>query len=173
MPLENPLWHYVLELYSRPGVEQACLGLQQNGLSINRLLFCCWLADESRLLRPEQLADSEADRWQRELTAPLRSLRYRVREQKDGAPELEALYRAMRQAELAAEQVELARLFDLGSCWPADPATARGDLLLRNIGLYLTHSGVEASDILRCNLEILLCADQPALDRAALRALRW
>ena len=102
--LETPLWHYALGLYSRPGVEAAALALQQAGLSINRLLFACWLASEGRELKSDYL-QGEALQWQRELTHPLRALRYRVRGQKAAAPELEACYRKLREAELAAEQV--------------------------------------------------------------------
>ncbi|GGO87889.1 hypothetical protein GCM10011348_42110 [Marinobacterium nitratireducens] len=173
MNLDNPLWHYALELYAHPGVEQACLGLQQSGLGTNRLLFCCWLASEGRLLRPSELDASEAGRWQRELTTPLRALRYRVRESKAGEPQLDAVYRALRQAELAAEQVELARLFELGSRWQADAAAERDELLLRNTALYLGCTGVAATADLQRNLEILLCAARLGVDRAAAAALRW
>ncbi|MFC6670836.1 TIGR02444 family protein [Marinobacterium aestuariivivens] len=174
MSLENPLWDYALELYRQPGVEQACLGLQQKGgLSINRLLFCCWLAGEGRRLRADELEASDAARWQRELTAPLRALRYQVREQKRREDGLEVVYRALRQAELAAEQVELARLFSLGTRWPAERAIDRPALLLCNIVGYLRQAGVAADACLADDLEILLCAAQPALDRTAVRLLRW
>ena len=36
-------WPFSLEVYRQPGVESACLSLQETaGLDVNALLFCCW-----------------------------------------------------------------------------------------------------------------------------------
>lgn len=119
MSLENPLWQYALRLYSRPGVEQCCLQLQDQGAVVNRLLFACWLASQGIRLDRDRLHQSD-NRWQPEVTRPLRVVRLRVREQLAALPEAEACYRALRQAELAAEQLELMLLWQQGQSWSPD-----------------------------------------------------
>jgi uncharacterized protein (TIGR02444 family) len=119
MSLENPLWQYALTLYSRSGVEQCCLQLQDQGAVVNRLLFACWLASQGIKLDHDRLHQS-GNRWQPEVTRPLRAVRFRVREQLAALPEAEACYRALRQAELAAEQLELMLLWQDGQSWLPD-----------------------------------------------------
>lgn len=130
--LDTPLWHYALKLYSQPGVESAALTLQQTGLSINRLLFACWLAREGLELDPGYL-QGDALEWQQTLTHPLRTLRYRVRGQKTALPELEGCYRKLREAELAAEQVELWLLWRQVERCQARPDRAGSALAWRNL----------------------------------------
>jgi uncharacterized protein (TIGR02444 family) len=119
MSLENPLWHYALTLYSRPGVEQCCLQLQDQGAVVNRLLFACWLASRGIRLDRSRLRQADA-RWHGEVTQPLRALRFRLRNQLTALPEAAACYRALGQAELAAEQVELMLLWQHSQGWVAD-----------------------------------------------------
>jgi uncharacterized protein (TIGR02444 family) len=78
----NPFWDYALELYRRPGVEAACLELQQrHSVDVNIVLFCCWLAhrglvaDEAVLAR---LAEA-AEVWQKEVVRPLRAVRSQLK----------------------------------------------------------------------------------------------
>ncbi|MBO4970761.1 MAG: TIGR02444 family protein, partial [Pseudomonas sp.] len=53
--MQTDLWNYCLNLYARPGVEQACLHLQDQGLDVCVLLCAAWLeargvaCDEVRL----------------------------------------------------------------------------------------------------------------------------
>jgi uncharacterized protein (TIGR02444 family) len=140
MALDNALWRYALALYSRPGVEHSCLQLQHQGAAINRLLLACWLGQRG--------VELDADRWQqldpqwrREITEPLREIRYRVRALKVQQPEVEACYRALRQAELAAEQVELMLLQQTALAWPAQPSIAGRALIRDNLISYRRMSG--------------------------------
>lgn len=133
MLLSNPLWHYAIALYQRPGVEALCLALQAQGLSVNRLLLCCWLAVDRRCYQapdPLTASPSEADQWRQAVLEPLRRLRYQVRDQWQarGAGEC---YRQLRQAELAAEQLELAQLWQQSRHWPLASATCPGWRLAR------------------------------------------
>ena len=123
LPLDNPFWHYALRLYSYPGVEACCLALQGKGQSINRLLFCLWSGFEGRELPPRS---PEADQWQLQISHPLRALRYQVREQKQHQSALDSCYAALRKAELACEQVEIAHLY----VQSLDAATAEAGLEL-------------------------------------------
>lgn len=114
LALQNPLWDYALRLYALPGVEKACLSLQnQHGLPVNQLIFAGWLAHI-----PKAFESLPSDSWVDEVTGPLRTVRYRVRAELARQPPVADLYRLLKQAELAAEQVELARLYRLSSRWP-------------------------------------------------------
>lgn len=128
--LDNPLWRYALELYACPGVQAAALSLQAAGASINRLLLACYLGTQGRELASELLCGAAAE-WQQEITQPLRALRYRVRENRLGRGELDACYRRLREAELAAEQVELMLLWEQLEALSLSLATA-GRALVRN-----------------------------------------
>lgn len=78
----NPFWDYALELYRRPGVEGACLELQErHGLDVNVVLLCCWLgsrgaaADEATLRRIAEAAEG----WRAGFIEPLRAVRGRLK----------------------------------------------------------------------------------------------
>lgn len=110
MQLKNDLWDFALNFYQQTDIEQSCLSMQSEyDLSVNRLIFACWCGCWGRRL---EAATSQADRWQGQITHPLRRLRYQVREEKQSCVELEACYQTLRQAELACEQVELAMLYE-------------------------------------------------------------
>lgn len=156
MNLENELWHYALKLYADKDVESGCLQLQDAGLSINRVIYCIWLGLQGRQL--DLSATHDADTWQSTVTHPMRSLRYQVRERKQGADVYESCYSAMRQAELACEQLELAFLHDAAANMiPATPGSA---LVVENLARYLDRctldSGLNICAILRQVLEAAL-----------------
>jgi len=145
MSLENPLWQYALTLYSWPGVEQCCLQLQDQGAVVNRLLFACWLARQGISLTPSRLLQLD-HQWHDEVTQPLRSVRHRVREWRWQCPDTEHCYRALREAELACEQVELMLLWQQGAHWSPD-TTASVELLRHNLKQVLTgRDGADMDD---------------------------
>src|SRR5690606_26452407 len=78
---EQPLWAFALALYACPGVEAACLALQDEaGVDVCELLWRCWLLHHGA--RPGPAAEAglrEVRRWQAEVTAPLRTLRRRLK----------------------------------------------------------------------------------------------
>ena len=141
MQLKNALWDFALSFYQCPDVEDSCLYLQnQKGADISRLLFAFWSALESVELTADDFK-GDASQWRTEITAPLRALRYKVREEKTLFPEC---YQKMRAAELACEQVELALLFS------AVAARKRQDyqpeLLKQNVQHYLDVAGIESDE---------------------------
>ncbi|MBI5069612.1 MAG: TIGR02444 family protein [Deltaproteobacteria bacterium] len=104
------LWRFSLALYARPGVEAACLWLQERwGADVNLLLLCCWLerlgrrADAALLRR----AQRQVAGWRAEAVLPLRRVRRRLRRIAGPARAwVEPVRRAAQAAELRAEQVE-------------------------------------------------------------------
>ncbi len=140
MKLENDLWSFALQLYAAEGVESACLELQQAGMSINRIIYAIWLGLEGREL--DITATAAADRWQSEVTHPLRALRYRVRVEKQQSADYAECYGAMRKAELACEQQELALLHAAHTAMPlASPGAA---LVVENLARYRDNCTLEA-----------------------------
>ncbi|KFC50074.1 hypothetical protein DK37_21675, partial [Halomonas sp. SUBG004] len=68
---QRPLWDFALALYARPGVEQACLTLQDEaGVDVCELLFHCWLYQQGLAASPGPLATIRAERmaWQQQVT---------------------------------------------------------------------------------------------------------
>ena len=115
----EPFWDYSLELYRRPGVEEACLELQRrHGLDVNLLLLCCWLGARGIALDRAALARAElaVRAWQVEVVRPLRAVRRRVKAKlgdpdsmsvHEGWPDLaQALRRRVLGLEIDAERLE-------------------------------------------------------------------
>jgi uncharacterized protein (TIGR02444 family) len=74
----NAFWRYSLAAYRLPGVEAACLALQDRwATDTNLLLYCCWLAGTGRALDKRMLRRVMAtvEHGQSELILPLRRVR--------------------------------------------------------------------------------------------------
>ena len=75
----NPLWDFVTWAYAEPGVEKACLALQnRQGADVNMVLFCCWLAyrgGTNNLAKHLGAALKMSREWQGNLVGPLRTCR--------------------------------------------------------------------------------------------------
>lgn len=142
MHLKNAFWDFALEFYQQSGVEQTCLKLQEEyGLSINRILFACWGGVRGTRLCDEAYAGPSFD-WQKEITHPLRAVRYKVREDKARYEELDQCYQALRQAELKCEQVEIALLFANATSLPQSTPSLK--LAEENLHSYLKFSNLAA-----------------------------
>jgi uncharacterized protein (TIGR02444 family) len=120
MPCESAvpsLWEFSVSLYGAPGVERACLILQDRyGADVNMVLFCLW---HGPIPRAELERAVTSARALREGTVePLRRLRRALSKQGDEA----GLREAVKRAELEAERLEQARLEK------AFPAAASGGL---------------------------------------------
>ncbi|WP_051233890.1 TIGR02444 family protein [Halomonas halocynthiae] len=111
----HPLWNFALTLYARPGVEKACLTLQDDaGLDVCELLWMCWLSYHGLTLTEHAaLLLNPVRTWQREITAPLRLQRRTLKPLCAGNPEREKLRQTIKQAELLAEQEALRQLEQL------------------------------------------------------------
>lgn len=74
----NPFWQFSLALYERPGVELACLRLQNKaGMDVNLALLCCWLGMRGVFLPAESLDHlvAQTDDWRQSVITPLREAR--------------------------------------------------------------------------------------------------
>ena len=72
------LWEFSLSLYDKPGVPDACLTLQnRHNLDVNLVLFCLWLAADSRCLTKDAMQEviARCDTWRGKMISPLRALR--------------------------------------------------------------------------------------------------
>lgn len=114
------LWNFALELYARPGVEQACLELQDAGGDVCLLLTGAWLqrrgvrCEEQRLDALRDLAGP----WQHEVVIPLRQMRQRWRVGAQQDADWAALREQVKKLELQAERVLLDRMQALTERWP-------------------------------------------------------
>ena len=154
--MDTPFWRFSVALYRRPGVAAACLDLQdRRGLDVNLLLFALWrgMAGERLPAARLETLDQLVAAWRERSVRPLRAIR---RDLKPLLEELgrrraagEALRAEIAAAELRAEQIEQAMLFDQAG--PATPEAGGVALALANLDQLLT----------------LSTAADPALDDAA------
>lgn len=128
------LWNFALELYARPGVEQACLDLQDAGNDVCLLLTGAWLQQRGVRCVDERLRalTEVAGPWQREVVSPLRQTRRHWRAAAGQDAELAALREQIKKLELQAERVLLERLQALAANWPDEEA--QSDWLLALTG---------------------------------------
>ena len=88
--MPHPFWQFSLRTYAKPGVEQACLRLQdRDGADVNIVLLCCWAAASGRGAlgtRTLRAAMASVARWQKEVIAPLRAVRRSLKSGNEGVP---------------------------------------------------------------------------------------
>ena len=109
---QTPLWDFALALYAKPGVETACLTLQDEaGLDVCELLFHCWLYSSGLQASSTALASEREQRrwWQCHVTAVLRGLRRDLKASAAESGSVIALRNTIKQAELMAERENLQR----------------------------------------------------------------
>lgn len=110
--MPSDLWTFALRLYAEPGVEPACLHLQDGGADVCLLLTACWLGrrgiavDISRLDALREVSEP----WQERVIKPLRSLRQNWRAQAQDDEALAGMREQIKSLELEAERKLLARL---------------------------------------------------------------
>ena len=113
------LWSFALSTYARPGVEAACLRLQEQGADVCLLLCGAWLqtrgvaCNEGRLTQLQACAEP----WQRDVVQPLRQLRMQWREASEHDEALATLRMQVKTLELEAERTLLLRLESLTRKW--------------------------------------------------------
>ncbi|CDG52803.1 conserved hypothetical protein [Halomonas sp. A3H3] len=120
---QTPLWDFALTLYARPGVEAACLKLQEEaGLDVCEMLFHCWLYSCGLEAEPRALAYQREQRhlWQCHVTEVLRGLRQDLKASAAASESVKALRETIKQAELMAERENLQRWQAWASASPSD-----------------------------------------------------
>jgi uncharacterized protein (TIGR02444 family) len=140
----SPFWRYSLRIWRIPGVEEACLALQERcGADVNLLLFCGWTGGQGRQLdrRALKSAISRVGAWQSDVIAPLRLARQGLKRQREGAAAAlpaQGLRKRLATLELDLERMEQALLADLHSQWAAAPvAKSPQQAIAANLACYL------------------------------------
>jgi uncharacterized protein (TIGR02444 family) len=134
----SPFWRFSLGLYRKPGVAEACIGLQDEcGVDVNLLLFLLWQASLSRRLHAADVTELRARTraWNQEVIVPLRALR---RELKSGSALIEggaaeAFRTKVKGLELEAERLQQQAMFDLAPTVPGVPAGSTQDAAAANV----------------------------------------
>ena len=116
------LWSFALSTYARPGVEAACLQLQEQGADVCLLLCGAWLEQRGVALEPERMQALQqlARPWRVDVIEPLRQVRVQWRALAQQDEQLAALRERVKALELDAERELLARLEALAQGWPTD-----------------------------------------------------
>ncbi|QEY74817.1 TIGR02444 family protein [Pseudomonas denitrificans (nom. rej.)] len=122
--MSDDVWSYALKLYARPGVEAACLALQEGGADVCLLLAAAWLGSTGVAFEASRMneLESTAQGWREEVVVPLRSLRQRWQQSAKQDAQLAPLRERIKQLELEAEQVLLGRLETVAQDWPRGEA---------------------------------------------------
>lgn len=100
--MKNSLWDYSLSHYHKPGVEKACLQLQDDfSLDVNIVFLCCFYAQHYGALSTQQINKLKelSYQWQNNLIKNLRQSR-RWLKKKDA----ELLRQGIKELELNAEK---------------------------------------------------------------------
>ena len=107
------LWSFSLKIYKRPGVERACLTLQDSiGADINILMYCCWRGKMSN----DEINDLliQFPSWQNEVVKGLRDVRRKIKHllstKYAPAQNIKELRRKVAALELEAEKIEQSML---------------------------------------------------------------
>ena len=150
-PRANPFWRFSLRTYRAPGVQEACLALQERcGADVNLLLFCGWVGSDGRALDEASLrsAVGRVGHWQSEVIAPLRLARRGLKRQlaDDAVAALAAsLRKRVLTLELELERVEQALLAELAAQWaPTAQRLPPGQAIAANLACYLELLGEAA-----------------------------
>lgn len=103
------LWDWALEAYARPGVQDACLNLQDgHGQCVPYLLWAAWAAADGQVLSAATLSRGAAlaRAWEETAVGPLRQVRRRLKTPHSGVADAarEAARAQVKAAELAAER---------------------------------------------------------------------
>lgn len=140
-------WSFSTALYSRPGVKEACLALQDAGLDVNVALWIVWTVITRRDPGPAlgQAVEMSA-LWRARVVQPLRKARDGLKPAPDFiAPEAAAAFRnQVLGAELEGERLQQLALAGLA---PACPPLAGGDmegLCLDRLAAYAARYGRDA-----------------------------
>lgn len=113
---DGPHWRYALAVYGKEGVARACLRLQDEAnVDVNVLLMALHASRRARrAVTDEDIAGADRliSAWREDIVVALREIRGRLKEGPAPAPSprTEALRTVIKQAELQAEQIEMAVL---------------------------------------------------------------
>ncbi|SHM32696.1 TIGR02444 family protein [Phytopseudomonas punonensis] len=119
------LWTFATTLYAKPGVEAACLALQDAGADVCLVLCGLWLDQRGAAHSAEREVQLRqiAQGWQHEVIEPIRTLRRSWRAAAMGDAALATLRKRLQQLELDAEREQLQRLQAHSASWRGSAGT--------------------------------------------------
>lgn len=170
---EAALWRFARALYAAPGVQDACLTLQDAfGENVPFALFAVWAARRggmSNAAATSAAADDAA--WSAASVAPLRAIRRALKPRLAafaalGLPEAEAFRARIKALELEAEWLELALLARRAAQDQPSPCAPPPDW--RAVALRLWRAGRSAPEPDALALFNLLLAAAEPIDAAAM-----
>jgi uncharacterized protein (TIGR02444 family) len=125
------LWSFALSTYARPGVEAACLRLQEQGADVCLLLCGAWLEQRGVARLPERVVALQqlARPWRMHVVEPLRAVRVQWRAMAQQDAQLAELREQVKALELEAERALLMRLEALAQSWSSNEVTGRQEWL--------------------------------------------
>ena len=109
---DNEFWRFSLAVYSRAGVAEECLALQEKaGADVNVLLFCAWTGTQAIVLSRDDIEQALrlVVAWQDNVVRPLRGVRQSMKVLDHH--ESESFRTRVKSMEIEAEQIEQAVLF--------------------------------------------------------------
>lgn len=134
--MADTLWDFAAACYSRGGVAECCLHLQDHaGADVNMLLAAAWLAEQNRYWQHDQVRELLAlcADWREHCILPLRGVRRHLKSH----IETPALYTRIKALELEAEIHQLHLLQTaLQSIELKTQTTAEADALTENLQTY-------------------------------------
>ena len=124
---ENPLWRFACCFWESSAARDACLGLQDRGWSVTRILCAAWLATSGKVFPGTESA--QVTTWRRQVTEPLRSVKKTITKNDPGT----AIVReCIARSELEAERVELALAYQ---ALVSNKHTGSGETAMANLAL--------------------------------------
>lgn len=147
----HPFWRFSLRVYRAPGVQAACLALQDDhGADVNLVLLCAFAGHDGRSLDRRRLRQAMArvGDWQTAVIAPVRAARRALkRHPPPDAQAAQELRKRILGVELELEYVEQSMLADLLARWPAPlRRSAPRGAIEANLLRYLDLLGTRAVD---------------------------
>ncbi len=138
---DNEFWRFSLAVYSRVGVAEECLALQEiAGADVNVLLFCAWTGMQAIVLSREDIEQALrlVVAWQDNVVRPLRRVRQSMKALEHH--ESESFSARVKSIEIEAEQIEQAILFTYSKRLESTRRDMR-EAMIENIQRYIGLKG--------------------------------
>jgi uncharacterized protein (TIGR02444 family) len=166
-------WPFAEALYSREGVADACLWLQDHrGADVVMVLFCLWSAavrgqgDRVLIARAATLSRE----WHSHVVDPLRTVRRWLKHtgcDLPGVPsdDCQTLRESIKDRELAAEEIQIGALESLAGPAPVSPpASELRQAMAQNLATYFRERDIEVDEATSHREQHLLTAARELLD---------
>lgn len=143
----TPFWRFSLAFYSRAGVPDVLIKLQDEfGIDVNLVLLALWLGSERRLLTDPRMREigERSNGWQTKVVSPLREIRRTLKESQPlvAGPAAEAFRSKVKALELEAEHLQQDALHALGGNLEASENVTSEEAARRNLATYARFAGV-------------------------------